>query len=135
MFVTSAVAPTAWRGPRRRCDDGTGSGDLVAVERAHRLGGSVRAFRLVGPRQWVRGAELNLLEPVPFGVPEVLDEPHRGPAGREGSGAQLGLVETRDDLEDTIALCIEESEQNGVDSTAVSHGDVLADAVIEFASG
>ena len=72
---------------------------------------------------------------MPFGVPEVLNELHRGPTGREGSGAQLGLVETRDDLEYTFALRVEESEQNGVDSTAVSHADVLADAVIEFASG
>ena len=31
MFVAAAVAPTGWRRQRRRRDNGTGSGDLVAV--------------------------------------------------------------------------------------------------------
>ena len=134
-FVTSAVAPAGWRGQWRRCDERPGSGDLVAVEREHCLGGSARATRLVWPGQRVRGAEQDLLKPVPLGVPEVLDELQRGPTGRERSGTQLSLVKTLDDLENTFALCVEEREEDGVGSVAVNHTDVLAGATSEFASG
>ena len=65
----------------------------------------------------------------------VLDELHRGPTGREGGGAQLTLVETRDDVEGTFALRVEECEQNRVSSGAVRHADVLSEAAIELPSG
>ena len=135
LLVTSTVAPAGRRGQWRRGDERPGSSDLAPVEREHRLGGSARAIRLVRSRQRVRGAEQDLLEPVPLGVPEVLDELHRGPTGREGGGAQLSLVETRDDLEGAVALCVEECEQNRVSSGAVRHADVLAEAAIELPSG
>ena len=35
---------------------------------------------------------------MPLGVPEVLDELHRGPTRREGRSARLSLVETHDDF-------------------------------------